>query len=638
MTQAGSPLAVRCFFREFSDMRERYDSISKALVSARTPYTVGFTYIREGIAVRNVTYPVLKMGWVEGQLLDEYIHQHLGDGKALRDLAGNWKRFAIDFRARSIAHGDLQHGNVLCLDGAVRLVDYDGMFVPGLQGRQSHELGHPNYQHPERSAAHFGPYLDHFSQWVVYTSLLALAAEPELWTDLGAGDERLLFSRADFLQPTTSLAFTTLTTHSDASVKAAATQLRAALDIAPDKVPPLQEGYAPPAKRRLTSSARSRRSPIAGPAGALPDWVTGHVPQLRPLEQRDPGPAPRVGLAVAAAGLAVDMIPSASRTLGMAARIDIGLASCGVGAITMLGAYLSDGNVRSRVHMLAVQARTSLTLLWYASRLRTVQDRETAIEHERGQLIDRQVDRTSAASGPTRRRIEAVNQQVKEHLTLVGLALTDARMCRDGRMSGELKRYQDSITNTVLRQHKVRKAHIRGAGWHTKLVLLLGGIRSAADVDARHAHVLNQFSSSQAAAILEWREQLRPTTPKRLPEQAGRRATRRVDKEIAALERLREEALLSAAPVLAALKQWKQVTSLEVASSSSASAEALTLQLGAVHEDTARIQEVLDRTNADLDTIETKLEPFRHLTLMRFVCVLVIGRRARRLSPSRRVS
>jgi GGDEF domain-containing protein len=31
------------------------------------------------------------------------------------------------------------------------LIDYDGVFIPGLQGLRSIELGHPNYQHPQRN-------------------------------------------------------------------------------------------------------------------------------------------------------------------------------------------------------------------------------------------------------------------------------------------------------------------------------------------------------------------------------------------------------------------------------------------------------------------------------------------------------
>src|SRR2546430_4647189 len=54
------------------------------------------------------------------------------------------------FRSQ-VAHGDLQHGNILVRGGSIQLVDYDGMWVPALKGRHATEIGHRAYQHPERS-------------------------------------------------------------------------------------------------------------------------------------------------------------------------------------------------------------------------------------------------------------------------------------------------------------------------------------------------------------------------------------------------------------------------------------------------------------------------------------------------------
>src|SRR5207248_10425515 len=53
--------------------------------------------------------------------------------------------------AAKVAHGDLQHGNILVRGGSIQLVDYDGMWVPALSGRDATEIGHRAYQHPERS-------------------------------------------------------------------------------------------------------------------------------------------------------------------------------------------------------------------------------------------------------------------------------------------------------------------------------------------------------------------------------------------------------------------------------------------------------------------------------------------------------
>ena len=99
-----------------------------------------------------------------------------------------------------IAHGDLQHGNIKVEAGCrIILVDYDGMFVPSMQGFTSNELGHRNYQHPGRTKDHFGGYLDNFSAWSIYTSLYCLTLDPTLWRKLEAGDECLLFRQEDYV-------------------------------------------------------------------------------------------------------------------------------------------------------------------------------------------------------------------------------------------------------------------------------------------------------------------------------------------------------------------------------------------------------------------------------------------------------
>ena len=171
--------AVRCFLREYGDHQERYAAISEHLARVKLPYMVPFTFLTEGIRVNGRWYPILKMEWVEGESLHTYVEHHLDNPPALLGLAEQWVQMARTLRQASIGHGDLQHGNVLVVDHQLRLIDYDGMYVPPLAGRSSHEIGHRNYQHPQRTEADFGPQIDHFSTWVVYTALVALSVEPK---------------------------------------------------------------------------------------------------------------------------------------------------------------------------------------------------------------------------------------------------------------------------------------------------------------------------------------------------------------------------------------------------------------------------------------------------------------------------
>ncbi len=163
----GTAWAVRCFTRAIpQDQQRRYEEISRAVAAANLPYFVGFSYLPQGIRVGSQWFPIVKMEWASGEPLDSYVARRLTAPRALSELAVAWVEMTAALERAGIAHGDLQHGNVLVSNGALRLVDYDGMFVPSLVGSRAAELGHRNYQHPCRDDAHFGPWLDHFSSWV----------------------------------------------------------------------------------------------------------------------------------------------------------------------------------------------------------------------------------------------------------------------------------------------------------------------------------------------------------------------------------------------------------------------------------------------------------------------------------------
>jgi serine/threonine protein kinase len=202
--------AVRCFLRDFADHRERYGEIARHLAAARLPYMVHFQFLEKGIRVRGQWYPILKMEWIEGSTFQEAIEANIQNPEALINLAERWIKMLAALKQHGIAHGDLQHGNILIAGGDFRLIDYDGMFVPSLAGRASHEVGHRNYQHPARVETDFGPHLDNFSGWVIYFTLIALSVDGSFWGRYGNNQEHLLFQKEDFDQPRFSRVFRSL--------------------------------------------------------------------------------------------------------------------------------------------------------------------------------------------------------------------------------------------------------------------------------------------------------------------------------------------------------------------------------------------------------------------------------------------
>ena len=150
------------------------------------------------------------MNWVNGVPLDQAVAGWLNQPDQLDHLRERWLRLDRELIETGIAHGDLQHGNVLVADGELRLVDYDGMFVPALHGESSHEVGHPNFQSPRRTGREFSKDLDRFSSLVIYTALLAVRHDPSLWTRYRMPADALLFRKSDFVAPDESHLFAEL--------------------------------------------------------------------------------------------------------------------------------------------------------------------------------------------------------------------------------------------------------------------------------------------------------------------------------------------------------------------------------------------------------------------------------------------
>lgn len=274
--------AVRCFLRELSDRAERYKAISQFILNDSLPATVDFDFIERGIQVRGRWYPILKMEWVEGQLLNHFVDQHVNDQDRMLRLAEAFKDMVLSLRKEGLAHGDLQHGNILICSNEFRLVDYDGMYVPSLEGQESQELGHPNYQHPRRSKIHFGPYLDNFASWIIYITLQCLCYEPRLWKTLHGGDERLLLGRQDFAEPAKSARLAHLLTHRDPKVRGYGEMVLELLELPPYLIPGLDEG--------LTGQCRPSFARLIKRIGirAKATWELfkpGRSPQSKPPEE-----------------------------------------------------------------------------------------------------------------------------------------------------------------------------------------------------------------------------------------------------------------------------------------------------------------------------------------------------------------
>ena len=200
---SGKLYAVKCFLKEQEGRDIAYQQITDELEYVSSNYLCSIKYFQKELFVDSTVssdteFPVLLMDWVEGVTLDKYVHQHISDKYALQLITYQFCRMAAWLMSQTFAHGDLKPDNILVTeDGALVLVDYDGMYVPAMQGQKARELGSPDYRHPLRTEDCFNEHIDDFPLALIGMSLKAIALDTSLLQN-NAKSDSLLFSESDF--------------------------------------------------------------------------------------------------------------------------------------------------------------------------------------------------------------------------------------------------------------------------------------------------------------------------------------------------------------------------------------------------------------------------------------------------------
>lgn len=201
--RTGQLYALKCFTEEQEGRAEAYRKIEEELEVAGTTYFTSMRYYERELFVDSSVsseseFPVLLMDWVEGSTMELYIREHYRDSYAMEMLCYRFCRLAAYLRSQPFAHGDVKPDNIMVSDtGTLTLIDYDGMFVPSMQGESSPTLGTEEFRHPLRTPELFDATIDDFALASIALSLRAIALDSQL-LDLYGAPDRLLFSASDY--------------------------------------------------------------------------------------------------------------------------------------------------------------------------------------------------------------------------------------------------------------------------------------------------------------------------------------------------------------------------------------------------------------------------------------------------------
>lgn len=491
--------AVRCFSRKQTDREHRYDFISEYLNKVKLPWMAHFSYLKQGIRVNSDWFPIIKMEWIEGESLDKYISRNLNNTTTLLTLAASFAEMVQGLHRHNIAHGDLQHRNILINKGQLKLVDYDGLFVPGLGGLPCSEGGHPNYQSPLRTIDDFADYLDNFSSWVIYITLVAIASDPAAWKLNKGNDEALIFEKDDFQYPELSPAFDYFANSSDSRVKQLIFLLKNFAKVGLKEIPPLD----------------TDRIPLTLGRGRIPDWLTDYIPQFSPTQepwedkliipkplnlnisletnsfQTEPIYPAKIHIKTNYTALGVGFwstIVLATTCSLLSINSDFFSWVIGISAISVecwiLGIIIAFGTLPE------IKRRKKMR-----NQLRVIRDRINAAENIRGLLLQKITEINQSeqryfegysvsyrkSSKKAKDAVDKCNFELKNALVKIAEKRKNVTDGISQEMSLQLQRIRLEKLNNQLRQLSIQQANITGIGDHIKGILINSGIRTAGD-------------------------------------------------------------------------------------------------------------------------------------------------------------
>jgi hypothetical protein len=579
-SSSGDRYAVKCFTREVKGQHRRYEAIHDALASLARPWQVGFDYIGQGVLVDGKWRAILRMEWVENSTtLIPWLEANLGRPDRILEVAKQFAACVSDLQRAGIAHGDLQHGNLL-IDSQQRLrvIDYDGMFVPSIQDLGSNELGLANYQYPARRTSDFGPYLDRFSAWLIYGSLLSLAAQPSLWKTFRNGaDEKLLLGKEDFTPPLTTLQrMKSLGSPHDEFAAVLQESLASSGSIAqvpefdPKRIPMPADNFGSPLAPGAPSDWWRDPADISGtepladhsteaaPLGS--GWLKTHEPPLPPVDVVGLSRASKLtGITISAIALLASVVFGTTSSVLIAGLVLV-VWAVSITAATWMLWHRSDavsGRTKARRQVKRAErgltkqkAQVSKALKERAAidgaELKALQN----LENERSKLPKARAAEIERESKTLRKQIEKLQDPLRK---LVAAKATESAQL--------LKASQEQHIQTYLASRRIEPGVIHGIGPTLVANLSAHGLRTAADFSgfngsqfrkpgSSHWFTVSGIGPAKSISIKVWHQFALAAASQGAPRSLTAQQVQALDNKFAAQERQKQAAVDAAAQQL----------------------------------------------------------------------------------------
>jgi Protein kinase domain len=635
----GRRWAVKCFTRYAEDQERRYAAISHHLAQLSYPWKVSFEFLHSGVRIQgNQWYPCLKMEWIQATGLARFIETHLWEPAVLATVAKCFADMVAELAAAGIAHGDLQHGNILVApDGRLKLIDYDGMFVRGLEVFGANEKGHVNYQSPERSLNQWGAELDRFSAWVIYLSLVALTLDPTLWSRLRAdGDECLLFRSDDYVDPATSQALLAFQTSGNDQLRALASVVERLWSTDLQSLPPLRPQDAPtpaitstmagampgtgaPAATSLPSwvpaaGTASTRPPTDLPAEPIPAnpgaWLSGHISPLSPVQFTSSAANARLAAAFVLLALAAALAGSFTGALPAAAAPVSAVLGVVVFLLIESLLYQRTPEQQARFEKRALFSKRQGDFNIAQRGLnKLVQDRQRLDTNEKRDC-ERVTKRQDEARRTEQSELGKITADLSRRMDDITARQRSLQAAESRERGNALRLLQDQHVQAQLAAHRVGSRKLAGIG--DKLISNLNryGIRTAADFtgvsmsqsysgryprEVAHIHLrtsravhVEGIGPEKAWTLDRWRQSLesqaRASQPTRLPTAQDRAIVQKYTTQRQSLANEEQTARAEATRRSSDVRQRWQTTQAE-----------LLRQLQAIRQRAAQSRAALDR-------------------------------------------